>query len=78
MMLNVKRVACFLDALKISFSFMSLLKRCYVVINELKRSVKKRELDQKYVVGDFENDLIMDEIDINSFMNENSSVETDS
>ena len=57
---------------------MSLLKRCYVVINELKRSVKKRELDQKYVVGDFENDLIMDEIDINSFMNENSSVETDS
>jgi hypothetical protein len=77
-MLNVKRVSSYLESLKVGFAFISLLRRCYVIINELKKSVKKRELDQKYMAKDFDNDLLMEDIDINQFISETSSVETDS
>lgn len=57
---------------------MTLLKRCYVIINEVKKSVKKRELEQKYMAKDFDNDLLMEDIDINQYINENSTIENDS
>ena len=44
----------------------------------MKKAVKKRELDKKYQVKDFENDLL-EEIDINQYMGDNaSSVDTES
>lgn len=48
---------------------MTLLRRCYVIISEVKKSVKKRELEQKYMAKDFDNDLLMEDIDINQFVN---------
>ncbi len=42
LMLSCKRVNSYIESTKIAFIFMSLLKRCYVIINELKKSVKKR------------------------------------
>jgi hypothetical protein len=41
-MLQSKRVGKYLDGLKISFLFMVLLRRCYVIISEVKKAVKKR------------------------------------
>jgi hypothetical protein len=39
-----------------------------LIISEVKKSVKKRELDQKYFAKDFENDYnTMEEIDITQF-----------
>lgn len=52
-MLNGKRLGKYIDGLKISFLFMVLLRRCYVIISEVKKAVKKRELDKKYQVKDF-------------------------
>lgn len=69
MMLNPKRILSFLESQKTAFIFMTLLKRCYVIINEVKKSVKKRELEQKYMAKDFDNDLLMEDIDINQFVN---------
>lgn len=54
-----------------------LLKRCYVIISEVKKSVKKRELEQKYQVKDFENEPLMEDIDINQYV-DTSSVDTES
>jgi hypothetical protein len=42
MMLNPKRITSFLESQKTSFMFMTLLRRCYIIINEVKKSVKKR------------------------------------
>jgi hypothetical protein len=52
-MLNGKRLGKYIDGLKISFLFMVLLRRCYVIIIEVKKAVKKRDLDKKYQVKDF-------------------------
>lgn len=76
-MLNGKRVGKYLDGLRISFLFMVLLRRCYVIISEVKKAVKKRELDKKYQVKDFENDLL-EEIDINQYADTTSSVDNES
>jgi hypothetical protein len=37
--------------------------------------VKKRDLDKKYQVKDFENDLLMEDIDINTYADSASSVD---
>lgn len=76
-MLNGKRLGKYIDGLKISFLFMVLLRRCYVIIIEVKKAVKKRDLDKKYQVKDFQND-IMQEIDINQYADNASSVDTES
>lgn len=41
-MLNIKRVGKYIEGIKISFLFMVLLKRCYVIISEVKKAVKRR------------------------------------
>lgn len=57
--LSIKRIGSFLESLKTSFVFISLFKRCYLIISEVKKAVKKRELDQKYFAKDFDTDLMM-------------------
>jgi hypothetical protein len=52
--------------------FINLLKKSYVIINEVKKSVKKRDLDMKYQAKDFDNDFLMEEIDINSIADSSS------
>lgn len=38
----------------------------------MKKSVKKRDLDQKYQIKDFDSDFLMEEIDINSIADSSS------
>lgn len=54
--------------------FINLLKKSYLIINEVKKSVKKRDLDMKYQIKDFDNEFLMEDIDINN-LNENSSMD---
>ena len=78
-MLSIKRIPNYIESLKASYSFIALLKRCYLIISEVKKSVKKRELDQKYLAKDIDNDYIMmEEIDINQFGESGSSACDDS
>lgn len=42
------------------------LKKIYIILIELKKSIKKRELEMKYEAKDFDNDFLMGEIDISS------------
>lgn len=49
------------------------LKQIYIILIELKKAIKRRELEMKYEAKDFENDFMMEEIDINS-INDSSSV----
>jgi hypothetical protein len=46
--------------MKVYHLFINLLKKSYVIINEVKKSVKKRDLDMKYQVKDFDSDFLMD------------------
>ncbi len=39
--------------------FVNLLKKSYVIISEVKKSVKKRDLDMKYMAKDFDNDFLL-------------------
>lgn len=41
-LLNIKRVGSYIEGLKISYIFMVVLRRCYVIIAEVKKAVKKR------------------------------------
>jgi hypothetical protein len=38
----------------------NLLKKSYIIFNELKKSIKKRELEMKYEVSDFVGDFLME------------------
>lgn len=73
MLLNCRKLHNkFLEADKIYHIIMNFLKRSYILVIELKKSIKRRELDMKYMVKDFEKDLLMDEID---FSDMNDSIE---
>jgi hypothetical protein len=52
-MLNIKRVTAFIDGLKLSYIFLNILKKIFLIISELKKAIKKRELDKKYQMKDF-------------------------
>lgn len=45
---------------KVYFMIINLLKRLFMVITELKKSVKKRELDMKYQMKDFEDGIVLE------------------
>ena len=59
-MMNAKRMPHFLDSMKSFHLFVNLLKKSYVIISEVKKSVKKRDLDMKYQAKDFDNDFLME------------------
>jgi hypothetical protein len=71
-MISPKRIGHFLESMKVFHLFVNLLKKSYVIISEVKKSVKKRDLDMKYQAKDFDNDFLMEEIDINSIADSNS------
>lgn len=54
MLLNCRKLHNkFLEADKIYHIIMNFLKRSYILVIELKKSIKRRELDMKYMVKDF-------------------------
>lgn len=59
-MLSPKRIGHFLDSMRIFHLFVNLLKKSYVIISEVKKSVKKHDLDMKYQVKDFDNDFLLE------------------
>ena len=59
LMMSIKRIGTFLEGLRTAFLFLGMLKRCYLIISEVKKAVRKRELEQKYQVEDFENEYLL-------------------
>jgi hypothetical protein len=72
LLINPKRTTHFLDSMKTFHLFVNLLKKSFVIISEVKKSVKKRDLDMKYQAKDFDNDFLLEEIDINSIADSSS------
>ena len=59
LIISPKRIGHFLDSMKAFHVFVNLLKKSYVIISEVKKSVKKRDLDMKYQAKDFDNDFLL-------------------